>query len=94
MRPLTALSDRNGNRIVFVRDQDGIPTEVQHSGDYRIAFDGHYTAAGFRIEALRLFGGPSVTQRNGIGRVAGRADWRDRPSGCVTGRRRGRIRTC
>ncbi|HEV2638020.1 MAG TPA: DUF6531 domain-containing protein [Actinocrinis sp.] len=54
IRPLTAISDRNGNRIVFTRDQDGLPTEVTRSGGYRVAVDTGYTAAGFRVEALHL----------------------------------------
>ena len=61
-RPLTALSDRNGNRIVFERDEDGLPVEVRHSGGYRIAVDTIYTAAGFRVEALRLLGGTNADQ--------------------------------
>ncbi|HEV2636324.1 MAG TPA: RHS repeat-associated core domain-containing protein [Actinocrinis sp.] len=57
VRPLTAVSDRHGNRIVIERDHDGLPTEVRHSGGYRIAVDTGYTAAGFRVEGLRLLDG-------------------------------------
>ena len=57
VRPLTSLADRNANRITFLRDGDGVPTEVQHSGGYRVAVETGYGAAGFRIEALRLLDG-------------------------------------
>ncbi|MBR7838507.1 RHS repeat protein, partial [Actinospica durhamensis] len=56
IRPLTSISDRNGNRIAILRDADGVPTEVQHSAGYRIGVDSLYTAAGFRIQELRLLG--------------------------------------
>ena len=52
-RPLTAIADRNGNRITILRDQ-GLPVEVQHNGGYRVAVETVYTAAGFRVESLRL----------------------------------------
>lgn len=54
VRPITAMSDRNGHRVTYVCDDDGFPTEVRHSGGYRVAVDTAYTAAGFRVEALRL----------------------------------------
>jgi len=57
VRPLTAVSDRGGNRVTFVRDDDGVPVEVQHSGGYRVAVDTVYTAAGVRVEGLRLIDG-------------------------------------
>lgn len=62
IRPLTALADRNGHRITFVRDDAGTPTEVQHSCGYRIAVDKIHTAAGLRIEGLRLLEGSAVGQ--------------------------------
>lgn len=62
IRPLTALSDRNGHRITFVCDDEDIATDVQHSGGYRIAVDTGHTAAGFRIEALRLLDGDAGGQ--------------------------------
>ena len=58
-RPITSSANRNGHRIVYVRDADGLPTEVQHSGGYRIAVETTYTAAGFRLEALRCLQGPN-----------------------------------
>ncbi len=51
--PLATLTDRNGHRTDLVRAADGTPTEIRHSGGYRIVVD---TAAG-RVTALRLAGG-------------------------------------
>lgn len=56
-RPITALSDRNGQRVTYVCDDDGIPVEVQHSAGYRVAVDTVYAAGGFRVEALRFIDG-------------------------------------
>ena len=52
-RPLTAVSDGHGNRISMLHDQ-GLPTEVRHTGGYRIKIDTVFTPAGFRIQALHL----------------------------------------
>ncbi|HYQ69451.1 RHS repeat-associated core domain-containing protein [Actinophytocola sp.] len=52
-RPITALTDRNGNRVDFVYDDDGHPTEVVHPG-YRVAVTTVTTPGGPRIGALRL----------------------------------------
>jgi RHS repeat-associated protein len=49
---LASMTDHNGNRIDVLRDQDGQPTEVRHSGGYRI---GVHTEAG-QITTLRLLG--------------------------------------
>ncbi|WP_405725175.1 DUF6531 domain-containing protein [Streptomyces sp. NBC_01537] len=59
-RPLTALTDRNGNRITYTYDEDGLPTLVEHSGGYRVAIDSIHTGAGPRIEALRLLDGTNT----------------------------------
>lgn len=56
-RYLTRITDRNGNVIVISRDRYGLPTEVAHSGGYRVGI----TAAGPRVEGLRLLG-PAVGQ--------------------------------
>jgi YD repeat-containing protein len=48
--PLTTIVDRNGHRIDFDHNAEGVLTEVRHSGGYRIAVD----TAGGRITALRL----------------------------------------
>lgn len=56
-RPIYAITDRNGNRVTFVCDDEGVPTDVHHSGGYHVAVDSTYTAAGFRIQALRLLDG-------------------------------------
>ncbi|OLF18530.1 RHS repeat-associated core domain-containing protein [Actinophytocola xanthii] len=34
--PIQSISDRNGDHIVFERDDEGVPTEVRHSGGYRL----------------------------------------------------------
>ncbi|RAJ29635.1 RHS repeat-associated protein [Kitasatospora sp. SolWspMP-SS2h] len=57
VRPLSALTDRNGNRVDHLHDEAGLPTEIRHSGGYRVAVDTLHTAAGPRIEALRLLDG-------------------------------------
>lgn len=54
VRHLTRLVDRNDNVITIHRDQDGLPTEVDHSGGYRVAVDCGYYSHGFRIDALRM----------------------------------------
>lgn len=54
IRLLTAISDRNGNRVTIARDEDGLPTAVDHSGGYRITVDTIDTPAGWRVSALRL----------------------------------------
>ena len=56
-RPITALTDRNGHRVTYTHDADGLPTAVEHSGGYRVAVDILHTGAGPRIEALRLLDG-------------------------------------
>ena len=53
IRDLTAITDRNGNRIDILRDQDGTPAAVEHPG-YSIAVDTVATAAGPRIAGLRI----------------------------------------
>jgi RHS repeat-associated protein len=47
---LSAITDRNGNRITIGRDTTGTPTTVDHSGGYRIAVD----ATDGRITGLRM----------------------------------------
>ena len=64
LRPLTALTDRNDNRIDF-RFQEGLPVEVHHLGGYRISVETVYTATGFRVTGLALAegSGPQSTAR-------------------------------
>ncbi|MEU1149046.1 DUF6531 domain-containing protein [Streptomyces sp. NPDC005863] len=52
--PLQAIVDRNGQRIAIHYGDDGTPTEVTHSGGYRIALERHADLP--RISALRLVG--------------------------------------
>lgn len=62
-RPLSAVVDRNDNRITFVCDADGTPTDVYHSGGYRIRVDSAETRGGIRVRALKLVdpaGGPDM----------------------------------
>ncbi|MEN2424288.1 RHS repeat-associated core domain-containing protein [Streptomyces rimosus] len=63
LRPISALSDRNGDRVEYLADADDLPTELRHSGGYRVMVDTVHTAAGPRIEALRLLDGTN----NGLG---------------------------
>jgi RHS repeat-associated protein len=55
-RHLSAISDRNGHRASIVRNPDGIPTGVFHTGGYRLDVDSVVTAAGPRIRGLSLAG--------------------------------------
>jgi RHS repeat-associated protein len=50
--PLTAIVDRNGNRIDLDRDANGTPTQIRHSGGYRIAVD----SGDGLVTGLRLLG--------------------------------------
>ncbi|MFE9425953.1 RHS repeat-associated core domain-containing protein [Kitasatospora sp. NPDC006697] len=59
VRPITALTERNGHRLDFVHDGDRLPVELRHSSGRRIAVDLLQTAAGPRIESLRLLDGTS-----------------------------------
>ncbi|ACU77440.1 YD repeat protein [Catenulispora acidiphila DSM 44928] len=55
IRDLTAISDRNGNRITVLRDEHGTPTGLEHPA-YRVAVDTIASAAGPRVSGLRLLG--------------------------------------
>ncbi|MFI9783011.1 DUF6531 domain-containing protein [Kitasatospora sp. NPDC051984] len=57
VRFLSAMTDRNGHRIDYLYDGDGLPAEIRHSGGYRVAIDVIHTAVGPRIESLRLLDG-------------------------------------
>ena len=50
--PLRAITDRSGHRIEFDRDEAGVPTEIRHSGGYRIRVE----SADGLITALHLCG--------------------------------------
>ena len=54
VRPILAITDRNGNEIRFVRDERGYPTGVEHSGGYRLAVSLSETSAGTRIAGYSL----------------------------------------
>ncbi len=51
--PLSAITDRNGNRILFHRLADGTPTAIRHDAGYHVRVE----TAGRRITALHLAGG-------------------------------------
>ncbi|WP_435591471.1 DUF6531 domain-containing protein [Nocardia sp. bgisy118] len=61
--PITAITDRHHNEVRFHYDIDGTPTEVTHSGGYRVRVD---TADG-RVTALSVLGrdayGTEITTR-------------------------------
>ncbi len=66
VRPITAISDRNGHRITFAFDEDGVPSGVHHTGGYRVAIETGYTPAGFRVTALRLRDGANDGQDSSV----------------------------
>jgi RHS repeat-associated protein len=53
IRDLTAITDRNDNRISILRDDHGTPIEVNHPA-YRIAVETATGAYGQRVTAIRL----------------------------------------
>ncbi|GCD94100.1 DUF6531 domain-containing protein [Embleya hyalina] len=55
--PVRALADRNGNRVDYHYDAEGVPREVTHSGGYRVAVD---SAEGL-ITGYRLLGADPLT---------------------------------
>lgn len=60
--PIQAITDRNGNRITFTYDGQGAPTEVAHSGGYRIAVE----TADRRVTRLRLLAADASPEDHGI----------------------------
>jgi RHS repeat-associated protein len=62
-RPISALTDRDNHRIDYVRDENGLPVAVEHSGGYRVEVDTVDGPAGARISALRLVGITAVSYR-------------------------------
>src|SRR5579884_3525995 len=85
-RPAQAISDRNGNRITFVHDDEGLPTDVYHTGGYHVIVDSELTSAGPRISGLRLAdpGGGDATALVGfrydpLGRLTDLLDSSGRP---------------
>ena len=53
-RPLAAVIDRNGNRILVERDPDGAPLRLIHDGGYRVAIGMTRIAESLRVTALTL----------------------------------------
>ena len=56
VRHLVRVTDRNDNWLTIARDEDGVPTEIDHIGGYRIAVDSVFRGDGVRVESLRLLG--------------------------------------
>ena len=61
-RPLRSVADRNGNRIMVLTDEYGVPSMIAHSGGYRVAIDTNDSRAGLRISGLRLLDGTNNLQ--------------------------------
>jgi RHS repeat-associated protein len=55
--PISALTDRSGHRVDYLRDEAGRPVAVTHSGGYRIGVVTVDGPAGTRITGYRLLGG-------------------------------------
>ncbi|HEV7932043.1 MAG TPA: hypothetical protein VGP70_06925 [Actinomadura sp.] len=67
--PLTAITDRNGNRIDLVYEAQTL-TEIRHSGGYRIAVKTTETSPGVRrVTELRLLIGDQNGPAEGLGLV-------------------------
>jgi RHS repeat-associated protein len=85
VRDLARIEDRNGNWIRFVRDADGVPTEVVHSGGYRLTVDASAVRDGLRIIGLRLADGSAAGAHvltygyDALGRLAEISDSTDIP---------------
>ena len=73
VRPISALTDRNGNRVTYARDGDGLPVAIGHSGGYRLGVETTYTAGGYRIEKLRMADGTELVEYryDALGRLSG-----------------------
>lgn len=55
LAPLRAITDRNDHRIDFITDADGMPTEIRHSGGYRVAVEtAHGRITGYRLDDIPL----------------------------------------
>ncbi|MBS2552131.1 hypothetical protein KGQ19_35275 [Catenulispora sp. NL8] len=54
IRDLTSVTDRNDNRISFLRHDDGTPFGVEHSGGYRLQIDTVAALTGPRVSGIRL----------------------------------------
>ena len=53
-RPLAVVVDDNSNWMMFIYDDDGVPTDVYHSGGYHVVVEAVSTGAGTRIGALYM----------------------------------------
>jgi RHS repeat-associated protein len=53
-RPLSAVTDRNGNRITVAYDSDAVPTDMYHSGGYHIEVHSSLIRGGPRVGEVLL----------------------------------------
>jgi RHS repeat-associated protein len=53
-RPLSAVTDRNGNRITVTCNADAVPTGIYHSGGYHVEVSSLLTRDGLRVSELAL----------------------------------------
>jgi RHS repeat-associated protein len=88
-RPLAAVVDRNRNRITIACDAEGVPTDVYHSGGYRVRVDSTETRGGTRVRSLALAdpaGGPDTPvvtfDYDPAGRLTETTDFTGLPFGC------------
>jgi RHS repeat-associated protein len=79
LRPISAVTDRDGHRVGYRHDPDGLPVAVEHSGGYRVEIETVEGPMGPRVATLFLADpaapGGRVTvvsyQYDGRGRLVG-----------------------
>ncbi|AQA23444.1 RHS repeat-associated core domain protein [Rhodococcus sp. MTM3W5.2] len=64
---ISAITDGHRNRILFHYDSDGAPTEIVHSGGYRVLIE----TAGGRVTAMSVVDGDAITLVRRFGYEAG-----------------------
>lgn len=79
VRPITALTDRDGHEVAYARDPAGLPLAIRHSGGYYVAVDVVAVAGEARIGALRLID----QQAHGVTAVSYQYDEGGRLAGVV-----------
>lgn len=82
IHPLTELRDRNGHTVTYLRDADGVATEVRHSGGYRVAVD-RAVEGPPRIVALRVLAATADATSDGTTVLSFRYDERGRLTGVL-----------
>lgn len=71
VRPLTEITDRNRNSISFLRDSDGRPLAIEHSGGYRLATTLADTPTGPRLTGYVLLSSENASPADGPVRLVG-----------------------